>query len=55
MELLIRLERERPPAGTVVSIRESEPPSSALPFVGWLGLLRALAEALAEPAQSTDG
>jgi hypothetical protein len=54
VELLIRLEREQPPAGTVVPIRESEPPPSALPFVGWLGLLRVLAEAMAEAAESTD-
>jgi hypothetical protein len=55
MEVLIRLTRESPPAGTVMAVDARERPSSALPFVGWLGLLRALAEAIADTAESTDG
>jgi hypothetical protein len=48
VDVLIRLERDGPPEGTVSPVREEERPAShpgdALPFVGWLGLLRALAE-----------
>lgn len=55
MELIIQLERDQPPMGTVRAVRDSERPSSALPFVGWLGLLRVLAEAMAEAAESRDG
>lgn len=46
MDVLIRLEREEPPAGTVIRLREEErlapEAQDALAFVGWLGLLRAL-------------
>ena len=45
MDVLIRLERTEPPAGTVLppgDTNASRP--DALPFVGWLGLLRALSE-----------
>lgn len=50
MDVLIRLDRERPPAGTVVPLPNPPPPAPgdpvALPFAGWLGLLQALAEVL---------
>lgn len=50
MDVLIRLDREQPPAGTVVPLADSGPPAlggpTALPFAGWLGLLRALTEVL---------
>lgn len=49
MELLIRLEHDEPPTGTVVPVRDTDPAPSAVAFVGWLGLLRVLAEVIAEP------
>ena len=48
MELLIRFEHDEPPAGTIVRVRDTDPAPSAVPFVGWLGLLRVLAEAMAQ-------
>ena len=45
MDVLIRLERTEPPAGTVLPPRATTAVGpDALPFVGWLGLLRALSE-----------
>jgi len=45
MDVLIRLERTEPPAGTVLPPRATTAADpDALPFVGWLGLLRALSE-----------
>jgi len=59
VDVLIRLDREEPPAGTVVPLRRRESPeagaATVLPFVGWLGMLRALAEVVNEPDRSTDG
>jgi hypothetical protein len=59
VDVLIRLDREQPPAGTVFPVRRRDAPetgaATALPFVGWLGMLRALAEVVNEPDQSTDG
>lgn len=56
VEVLIRLDCEQPPKGTVVPLPDGEPPEGslarALPFVGWLGLLRALAEVLNTTAES---
>ena len=51
MELLIRLDDDEPPAGTVVVVPDGQAPG--LPFAGWLGLLRALADAIAEARRST--
>ncbi len=54
MDVLIRLERMEPPAGTVVPPRDPNASSpDPLPFVGWLGLLRVWAEVCAatEPAE----
>lgn len=58
MDLLIRLEREEPPAGTVLRLREERPAvetGETLSFVGWLGLLRALSEVVQEADQPTGG
>lgn len=45
MDVLIRLERTEPPAGTVLPPRDTNAADpDPLPFVGWLGLLRALSE-----------
>ena len=45
MDVLIRLERTEPPAGTVLPLRNTNAAGpEALPFVGWLGLLRVLSE-----------
>jgi hypothetical protein len=45
MDVLIRLERTEPPAGTVVPPRDTIAAGpDPLLFVGWLGLLRALSE-----------
>lgn len=44
MDVLIRLEHTEPPAGMVVPPEDRDGSVPALPFVGWLGLLRALAE-----------
>lgn len=59
MEVLIRLERDKPPAGTVLRLWEQEcfasDASEARIFVGWLGLLRVLSELMREadePASS---
>jgi len=53
MDVLIRLERSEPPAGTVLQLgQEERRPTSetgeALSFVGWLGLLRVLSEVVRE-------
>jgi hypothetical protein len=51
VDVLIRLEREEPPVGTVVELRAEQSEAhaqTALPFAGWLGLLRALAEVVGE-------
>lgn len=42
----IRLDAVEPPAGVVLPAR-----GDALPFTGWLGLLRALSDAVAGPAR----
>ena len=59
MDVLIRLEREEPPAGTVLRLRDEEQPASetgeAQPFVGWLGLLRALSEVMREAGEPAGG
>lgn len=59
MDVLIRLERDDPPAGTVVPVWHARPdeddPMDARPFVGWLGLLRALAEMLSHGHEPTPG
>jgi hypothetical protein len=45
MDVLIRLERTEPPAGTVLPPRHANSAGAdPVPFVGWLGLLRALSE-----------
>ena len=46
MDMLIRLERTEPPAGMVVPPRNATAGLDPLPFIGWLGLLRVLAEAM---------
>jgi hypothetical protein len=46
VEVLIRLEGTEPPTGTVLLIAAEDRPYEylvALPFIGWLGLLRVLA------------
>jgi hypothetical protein len=59
VDVLIRLERQQPPTGTVCLLREDErlasAASEALPFVGWLGLLRALAEVVGEAGEAAVG
>jgi hypothetical protein len=54
VDVLIRLDRLEPPRGTVVAHPHGSDTQAeaALPFVGWLGLLRVLADVLrsAEPA-----
>jgi hypothetical protein len=55
MDVLIRLEREGPPAGTVFPMRETTGTAAPVPFVGWLGLLRVLAEIVGEPRDPDDG
>jgi hypothetical protein len=55
VEVLIRLDRLEPPGGTVELRRHGSfaGAGTPLPFVGWLGLLRVLAEvvgAAGEPA-----
>jgi hypothetical protein len=45
VDVLIRLERMEPPAGTVVPrCDQGLSVAAPLPFVGWLGLIRVLAE-----------
>lgn len=45
MDVVIRFERIEPPAGTVLRQNDATATSTdPLPFVGWLGLLRVLAE-----------
>jgi hypothetical protein len=55
--MLIRLEHAEPPVGLVLRLREEERPApetgDALPFVGWLGLLRALSELVQEEGEGT--
>jgi hypothetical protein len=57
VDVLIRLEHAQPPAGLVRRLREEERPApetrDALPFVGWLGLLRALSELVREAGEGT--
>jgi hypothetical protein len=52
VDVLIRLARAEPPVGTVLRVGEPEPAQSeaweAVPFMGWLGLLRALSEVVGE-------
>jgi hypothetical protein len=59
VHVLIRLERAQPPAGAVWLLREGEGRVSVsddvLRFVGWLGLLRALAEVMKTTENSTHG
>ena len=56
MDVLIRLERMEPPVGTVVLPRDTNVGSpDPLPFVGWLGLLRALAEVVRAAAATKGG
>jgi hypothetical protein len=59
MDVLIRLRRGDPPAGSVVTLSRRRDPQRVEPaeieFVGWLGLLRVLAEVTAEMAQASDG
>jgi hypothetical protein len=59
MDVLIRLRRGDPPAGSVVALsrgrdRQRVEPSE-VEFVGWLGLLRVLAEVTADMARTSDG
>ncbi|MDQ3671207.1 MAG: hypothetical protein M3364_02035 [Actinomycetota bacterium] len=55
MDVVIRLDRIEPPAGMVLLPSDANAASpDPLPFVGWLGLLRVLAEvvrAATEPAE----
>jgi hypothetical protein len=59
VDVLIRLERQEPPAGTMLRLREEERLASeaeeALSFVGWLGLLRALSEVVREAGEPAAG
>ena len=59
VDVLIRLERAQPPAGTMWLLREEERRASVtgevLRFVGWLGLLRALAEVMSAAGESAVG
>ena len=57
MDVLIRLERREPPAGTVLPLRqEGRRPASetgeGLSFVGWLGLLRVLSEVVRDAGEA---
>lgn len=47
MDVLIRLDRGEPPVGTVVPLGVDSA-IVAVPFVGWLGLLRALANLIGQ-------
>lgn len=47
MNVLIRLDRGEPPVGTVLPL-EAGSEIVAVPFVGWLGLLRALADLIGQ-------
>lgn len=55
MDVLIRLERTEPPAGMVVPPEEANGSAQPLPFVGWLGLLRVLAEIVRTATEPTAG
>jgi len=56
MDVLIRLERMEPPAGSVVPPWDRNAASpDPLPFVGWLGLLRVLAEVVRAATQPAEG
>ena len=46
VDMLIRLERTEPPAGMVVPPRNAPAGLEPLLFIGWLGLMRVLAEAM---------
>lgn len=54
MEVHIRLDHTRPPVGrlTVTSPPEAQDPAMSVPFTGWLGLLRALSDALDPPGDA---
>jgi hypothetical protein len=47
MRVEIRFDKRDPPRGQVRLVNGEHDAAAAAPFVGWLGLLRALAEALA--------
>jgi hypothetical protein len=53
VDVLIRLEQPEPPVGMVLPLRDPDHPmfesGGAVPFIGWLGLLRALSEIVGEP------
>jgi hypothetical protein len=55
VDVLIRLERQEPPAGTVVPLSEAAGATVAHAFVGWLGLLRALAEIVDDADEPNGG
>jgi hypothetical protein len=59
VDVLIQLDHEQPPAGTVLRLRREEQAareaSAAFSFVGWLGLLRALGELIDEGRSEADG
>jgi hypothetical protein len=55
MDVLIRLERTEPPVGVVVTSDETDGLARPLPFVGWLGLLRALADVVRIATESAPG
>jgi hypothetical protein len=55
MLILIHLDRQEPPAGMIslpptVGESRSEGETQLVPFVGWLGMLRALSEVLSSGA-----
>jgi hypothetical protein len=54
MDLLIRLERERPPVGEVVVVAGSNTgvTGSGASFVGWLGLIRVLEDLVSAPPEA---
>ena len=55
VDVVIRLERAEPPAGEVVPPRGvSAAELHPVPFVGWLGLLRALAAVVDAATVSTE-
>lgn len=52
MDVLIRLQRERPPVGELVVVDEMDATITTTRFVGWLGLIRAL-EVLVDEGSAT--
>jgi hypothetical protein len=46
MEVRISLDQSEPPVGRLIVTSPSEPRCSSVPFTGWLGLLRALSDAI---------